>query len=146
MRQVTGDVVAKKEMENAYKLLDIYQKQNKKLQTKLYEDGNSIETILKLQSVVRQKDTTIDQLRQQLKTLEKIKRTQQSALGNYNDDQNYKSKIAEYKLQITGLRNRIRELEKERDRTDRNFRKQHEFCVSLDEAYRELCKKVSSQP
>ncbi len=35
--------VSKKDMENAYKLLDIYQKENKKLQEKLYEDGHSIE-------------------------------------------------------------------------------------------------------
>lgn len=78
--QADGQALLQKKLDNAYKLLSIYQKQNKSLQSKVVFDSPASNKISELESALEYKEEIIQTLKQEISTVNKVNQTQNAVI------------------------------------------------------------------
>ena len=88
------------------------------------EANYNIERVVQLENAMRDKDRQIEELLNEKKTLEKIKRDHERALDGNKADKEYVSKISSLTEEVSHLREKIRENTKRERMNEKNTKKQ----------------------
>jgi len=135
-----ADEVMKRQLQNAYKQIDIYKKQ---LEIFEYSETQELlERVKKLETLMSEKDLRIEVLTHERKILERINRDQDREIGGYKNSFGFEKRINQYYDEVKCLRDKISNMLAVNRHNEQNFRKQQKFLVSQTLQYRILCEVV----
>ncbi|KAL4460501.1 hypothetical protein ABPG74_000252 [Tetrahymena malaccensis] len=134
------------ELNNAYKLIDILKRENNQIKSKQNQDTFLIDQVGNLKTDILMKQKEIEQLKIENKTLKKIKRKQESALGNHSEENKINLKIQQYQNQILELTSALKNEKNKNQQIERNAKKQHAFMTDIYNEYRFICQQQNLQP
>ncbi|EAS06900.2 hypothetical protein TTHERM_00726200 (macronuclear) [Tetrahymena thermophila SB210] len=134
------------ELNNAYKLIDILKRENNQIKSKQNQDTFLIDQVGNLKTDILMKQKEIEQLKIENKTLKKIKRKQESALGNHSEENKINLKIQQYQNQILELTSALKNEKSKNLQIERNAKKQHAFMTDIYNEYRFICQQQNLQP
>ncbi|KAL4508451.1 hypothetical protein ABPG72_003755 [Tetrahymena utriculariae] len=137
----TSDPVLKQELNNAYKLIDAIQRDNKKLQSQVYEGGH-YEKVIKLENDLKSKDQEIKLVKRELELTKKLQKITASQESEKKDIQVRKEDFNEKYV----LKQKIKELQDKLSEQEDKFNKQYREFLSMEKEYKKLCEKNNIKP
>ncbi|EAR99401.2 ubiquinone/menaquinone biosynthesis methyltransferase family protein (macronuclear) [Tetrahymena thermophila SB210] len=137
----TSDPVLKQELNNAYKLIDAIQRDNKKLQSQVYEGGH-YEKVMKLENDLKSKDQEIKLIKRELELTKKLQKIAASQESDKKDIQIRKEDFNEKYV----LKQKIKELQDKLSEQEDKFNKQYKEFLSMEKEYKKLCEKNNIKP
>ncbi|KAL4456910.1 hypothetical protein ABPG74_014548 [Tetrahymena malaccensis] len=137
----TSDPVLKQELNNAYKLIDAIQRDNKKLQSQVYEGGH-YEKVMKLENDLKSKDQEIKLVKRELELTKKLQKISASQESDKKEIQVRKEDFNEKYV----LKQKIKELQDKLSEQEDKFNKQYREFLSMDKEYKKLCEKNNIKP
>eukprot|EP00792_Barthelona_sp_PAP020_P012913 TRINITY_DN77_c0_g1_i1.p1 TRINITY_DN77_c0_g1~~TRINITY_DN77_c0_g1_i1.p1 ORF type:complete len:1025 (+),score=351.41 TRINITY_DN77_c0_g1_i1:110-3184(+) len=126
------------ELNTLRKKMDIYQRENRALRDKLQSLSFGVDKITQLDNLVAEKDATIQQLKKENKTLQKVMRTQEKELAKPNGrDEDIGHLVNEIKALTSNYRNAQKRLNELRER-NHEILAHNEDLKSANNAFRKV--------